>query len=449
MLRPVDRSPSWLRRSSASIRVRVTAAALGVASIVAVLGVVIFSQSLHDDLESALLSSARQQVGAITAQLGRGITPRQAAITARDDVVTQIIEANGRIVGTDHPRLGTPIRTRPGTSTGVRLQSLDEAYAVSAARTVRGQLVVVALSEEQVQRAGHTSRVLLGVAAPAALVLLAITVWLAVGRALRPVESMRREAEGITSAHADRRLPEPAAGDELTRLAATLNEMLDRIDVSHRAQRQFVSDASHELRSPLAIIRQLSEVARRHPEVADVTRLTDGILAEERRMEGTVTALLTLARLEEGEPEQRLVDLDDLVLCEVKRAREAGGPEIDASDVGAGQVRGDAVLYRQMVRNLLSNAVRHARRRVTISLHEHADEVLLVVSDDGHGIPVAERGRVFGRFVRLDESRTRDAGGSGLGLAIVEKVVTSAHGSVVADESLAGGACFTVRLPAA
>jgi signal transduction histidine kinase len=261
---------------------------------------------------------------------------------------------------------------------------------------------------------------------------------------------MRREAAQITTAHQDRRLPVPQGGDEISRLAATLNQMLERIGSSQRAQRQFASDASHELRSPLAAIRQLAEVARRHPDQADVVTLTNEILAEEGRMEELVAALLTLARLEDREPAMsHLVDLDDVVLAEVKRARAAGGPVIEATDVGAGQVRGEEILYGQAVRNLLSNAVRHASSRVQVSLQEADGHVCLLIADDGPGIPFADRERVLGRFVRLDDARTRDEGGAGLGLAIVDKVVTGFHGSVVVDEAPGGGARFTVTLPAA
>ena len=431
------------------VRVRVTAAAVLVAVVVGVVGAAVFVALLHRDLERSLVESVRQQVETIDAQLAGGSTPHQAATTARDDVITQVVGPEGEILGTDHPRLTRPLRTVPGVSTGVEIGGLDESYAVVADRAASGDLVVVAHSEEQVSRARRTAVLLLSVAVPAAVLLLGVAVWVSVGRALRPVESMRREAARITTAHADRRLPTPGGDDEIARLAETLNEMLDRIDTSQRSQRQFVSDASPELRSPLAVIRQLAELAHRRPADADVLALADGVLAEERRMESMVTALLTLARLEDQEPERRPVDLDDVVLREVQRVREPGAPVVDVRSVGAGQVRGDEVLFTQVVRNLLSNAVRHARTQVTVELSEEADEVRLVVSDDGQGIPAEERERVFGRFVRLDEARTRDEGGSGLGLAIVEKVVLAAHGSVVVDDAPEGGARFIVRLPPA
>ncbi|ABL81113.1 ATP-binding region, ATPase domain protein [Nocardioides sp. JS614] len=440
----------WGRRVLAPVRVRVTLAATSVALVVGVVGAVLFVASLHRDLERALVASARQQVETITAQLENGSTPAQAAVTARDDVITQILSPRGEIIGSDHPKISTRLRDSAGVSTSVQVTGLDDTYVVVAAVAPSGELVTVAHSQEQLAQARRTAETLLTVALPLGLALLAAAVWLAVGQALRPVESMRREAAQITTAHQDRRLPVPQGGDEISRLALTLNQMLERIGSSQRAQRQFASDASHELRSPLAVIRQLAEVARRHPDQADVVTLTNEILAEEGRMEELVAALLTLARLEDRDPAtSHLVDLDDVVLAEVKRARPASGPEIDATGVGAGQVRGEEVLFGQVVRNLLSNALRHARSRVQVSLDEVDSRVRLVVADDGPGIPVSERERVFGRFVRLDDARARDEGGAGLGLAIVERVVTGLQGSVAVDEAPGGGARFTVTLPAA
>ena len=267
------------------VRARVTAAAVLVALVVGVLGATLFVTWLHRDLEGSLVESARQQVETITAQLAGGSNPQQAATTARDDVITQIVGPGGQILGTDHPRLVSPLRDEPGVSTSLRVGDLDESYVVVADRAKTGDLVVVAHSAEQVSRARRTAVLLLSAAVPAAILLLAGAVWVAVGRALRPVESMRREAARITTAHADRRLPTPGGDDEIARLAETLNEMLDRIEGSQRSQRQFVSDASHELRSPLAVIRQLAELAHRRPGDADVLALADGVLAEERRME--------------------------------------------------------------------------------------------------------------------------------------------------------------------
>lgn len=166
-------------------------------------------------------------------------------------------------------------------------------------------------------------------------------------------------------------------------------------------------------------------------------------------MEAIVNALLTLARLESasvstGQP----VDLDDLVWDEVRRSRDLGsGIAIDTAAVGAGQVVGDSVLLGQMLANLIANAHRHAASAIKLSLDEEASQVVLAIEDDGSGIPVGDRDRIFDRFARLDQARTRDAGGSGLGLAIVKTVVESHGGTVAVETGALGGARFVVRLP--
>jgi signal transduction histidine kinase len=244
----------------------------------------------------------------------------------------------------------------------------------------------------------------------------------------------------------------PPGEDQLADLARTLNEMLDRIDAAQRLQRQFVSDASHELRSPLAAVRQLTEVAQRFPDRLSTRELATEVGAEERRMEGLVSALLTLARLDDGTgPGGRApVDLDDVVVDEVRRAQaSAERVRVRIGGLSAAQVKGNAMLLGQLVRNLLTNAVRHAASQVCVSLSVVEGAVTLDVDDDGEGIPPAHRDQVFDRFVRLDEARQRDAGGSGLGLAIVRKVATATGGSVVVTDSPLGGARLTVTLPSA
>jgi signal transduction histidine kinase len=440
-----------LDRAKSSVRARVTAAVLLVALVVATVGAFLFVTTLRSALEQGLMTSAKQEVDSVQAQLKAGEPPGQAVVSGRNDVIVQIVSDDGRVVATDHQAVITPLRRTPGSARDVRVKGLVDPYIVVAERERGGTgLIAVGRSSEQVSKATSTAAILFGVFVPLALALLALAVWVSVGRALRPVEAMRREAAVITSAHLDRRLPITPGDDEIPRLARTLNEMLDRIDASQRLQRQFVSDASHELRSPLATLRQLAEVAEGYPGRVETADLAADVLAEEQRMEDLVNALLVLARLDDGPSprDDRPVDLDDLVLMEARRQRN-GGARIDVSGVSAGQVAGHPVLLGQAVRNLLANAVRHARDRVTVTLDEHDDRVLLVVDDNGPGIPEEERTRVFERFVRLDESRAReDGGGAGLGLAIVRKVVESSGGTVVVGDAPGGGARMTVSLPA-
>jgi len=316
--------------------------------------------------------------------------------------------------------------------------------------------VIAARSLDEASAASSASLVTLGVAIPVALLVLGVTTWLVVGRALRPVESMRREVDTVTAQNLSHRLPDPGGSDEIARLARTLNGMLDRLDSSATAQRRFVGDASHELKTPLATIRQHAEVALLHPGSIDGAALAGTVLGEEARLTALVQGLLVLAKADEGAlgVTRRPVDLDDLVVAETARLRgvarrDARGPlAVDATAVGPARVDGDEGLLGQVVHNLVANAARHADTRVAVALDERDGRAVLTVDDDGAGVAEADRERVFERFVRLDEARARDSGGSGLGLAIVREIVRVHGGSVSVTTSPLGGARFVVDLPA-
>jgi signal transduction histidine kinase len=434
------------------VRIRVTIAAALVSLAAGLIGSVFFVTMIRKNLEQSVQTSAVQQAQALVAQLRNGATPRQAAISGQDDVVTQVVDADGHIVAGDYASRDHPLALRPGVTEGVRVSGAADSFAVSSMRTSDGGLVVVGRSEEHVDEASETATTLLLIGVPLGVLLLTVVVWISIGRALRPVEAMRRQAQAITSEHLHRRLSVPQGSDEIAHLSSTLNEMLDGIDSAQQLQRQFIADASHELRSPLASMRQVMEVAAHYPQTMSAQELALDVLPEEQRMEELVSALLTLARLDDDvmRPARTVVDLDEIVLAEVSRARrDAQGPKVHVARMDAVQVRGNAVLLAQAVRNLLSNAVRHGVSRVDVSLVDDESRVGLVVEDDGNGIPPDQREKIFERFVRLDEARNRDQGGSGLGLAIVRKVVSVAGGEVVVDDSDLGGARFTVSLSAA
>ncbi len=230
-----------------------------------------------------------------------------------------------------------------------------------------------------------------------------------------------------------------------------MNRMLDRLEASQERQQRFISDASHELRSPVATIRHHAEVALAHPGRGTDDELAAVVLPEDLRIERLVDDLLFLARADEStlEVRRRVIDLDDLVFDEAARLRATTDHDVDVSAVSAGQVDGDASHLRRVLRNLGDNAARHARSSIRVELAEAVDGVLLVVEDDGSGIPADRREEVFERFVRLDEARARDDGGSGLGLAITAEVVAAHHGTVRAVEGRAGGARVEVLLPRA
>jgi len=289
------------------------------------------------------------------------------------------------------------------------------------------------------------------IAVPAMIGLVALAAWYFTGRALKPVEAIRLEAEAITGTTMHRRVPEPDTDDEVGRLARTMNAMLARLETSAHKQRQFVSDASHELRSPLSSIRTNLEVALHNPERADWPAVAQRALAEDVRMEDTVSELLDLARLDEAEgpaPIETLpeVDLDELVLDDTVQQRRV---PVDTGRVSAGRVHGRREQLQRVVRNLLDNAARHADSLVAVELRSTDDTVELIVDDDGPGIPLAEREVAFERFTRLDDGRARDAGGLGLGLAMVKSITEHHGGTVVIEDAPLGGARLRVRLPAA
>ena len=243
-------------------------------------------------------------------------------------------------------------------------------------------------------------------------------------------------------------MPEPPSRDEIHRLAVTMNQMLGRLESARDRQRQFVADASHELRSPLASIRQTAEVAKAHPGALPEGELVDAVLEEGERMQRLVEQLLLLTRADEGGVARnpRDVDLDDLALTEAVRLRRAG-LAVDVSGVRGGRVRGEEAALAQVVRNLVDNAAVTPTRWCGSPCSESGDQVELVVDDDGPGVPEDQLTRIFERFVRLDEARARDDGGSGLGLAIVAEIARAHGGSVEVSSSVQGGARFVVRLP--
>jgi signal transduction histidine kinase len=318
--------------------------------------------------------------------------------------------------------------------------------------TPQGRYTVQAASPvDEVRRSVEAVRRALWWVLPALIATVAAVAWVLVGRALRPVEAIRAEVETIGGTTMHRRVPEPPSHDEVGRLARTMNAMLGRLESSARRQRQFVSDASHELRSPVATIRADVEVAQLEGERADWPAVAASVLREEARLERLIDDLLVLAAADEGAALRSTpVDVAALAVEDAARARRvavavAAGPAGDPGVV----VDGDPAHLRRVVANLVDNAARHARARVELTVApQPGGTVRLTVDDDGDGIAPADRERVFERFARLDEGRARDRGGAGLGLAVVRSLVARHRGTVTVDDAPAGGARFTVELPA-
>lgn len=313
--------------------------------------------------------------------------------------------------------------------------------------------VVLGVSSQAAQRhaLALTARAL-GISTPLLVLLAGLATWWLTGRALQPVEKIRREVARIEYGRLTDRVPVPGSHDEVAALATTMNDMLARLEAAQASSRRFVSDAGHELRSPLATLAAAIELAERDDgSRAELTELMD---REVTRMRRLVDDLLVLAKAEDRGLQfaHDDVDLDDVVESEARRLRTQSRHAVRAH-IEPVRVTGDADRLTQVVRNLCDNAERAARSTLELSVRaDHAPdgrpEAVLTVADDGAGIAPADRERVFGRFVRLDDARARSAGGSGLGLAIVEQIVSAHGGSACVIDGPLTGACFEVRLPA-
>jgi len=314
-----------------------------------------------------------------------------------------------------------------------------------------GEIVLSGAAYTQVRDSMRTLTGALLVGTPLLLLLLAGVTWLVVGSTLRPISALRRGAQVITATGVTRELPVPEARDEVRVLAVTLNDMLTRLDAAQQRQRRLVSDTAHELRSPIAGIRAQLEVALDHPEQQDWPQTAQDVLADTLRLASLAEDLLVLARLDEYQPRAtagKPVDLAALVTEEVERS--AGGRvPVTARTGGPCVVTGDPDGLRRLLRNLIDNALRYAKSRVEVAAHREDSEAVLTVSDDGPGIPEADRERAFDRFVRLDDARSRDetqAGGAGLGLAIVRAIARTHDGSAYLEDSTPGLRAV-VRIP--
>ncbi|MFR9779837.1 sensor histidine kinase [Micromonospora sp. MS34] len=329
--------------------------------------------------------------------------------------------------------------------------------------------VLVAKSMTDVRHSLHVVRAMLLVGFPPLVAGLAVVAWRVVGATLRPVEALRRGAAEITDRAGPGRLPVPAARDEIQRLAVTLNDMLDRLAAARARQRAFVADAAHELRSPLTNMRTELEVSRRLGDATDWPAVADDLLADTARLGRLVNDLLLLARLDEepsrpGRPPRTAGPVELGELLRAVADRYPSPPVRVVPPPGPVWTEGDPGELRRVLTNLVDNALRHARGEVSLAVTgPHPDPPvprqrgtgerayhLVTVTDDGPGIPAADRERVFERFTRLDDARARDDGGAGLGLAIVRELVRRAGGTVELVDAAPGrcGLRVDVRLPA-
>jgi signal transduction histidine kinase len=439
--------------SQLSLRTRLTA--LSTLGAVLVLPVVVLALrgAVVDSIEDAVTAELRVRAGDVAAEVANGIEPVVA-----DGLVTQLLDDSGQV---RIPRGGTPllgvddlpdqpgeeaVHDRPVPSVGDRARVL--------ARALPGDegWVLVAGSTAPIHRVERRLTLIVGVAGPVLVLLLAATAWMLTRSALQPVQRMTRRASTLSLQHPDERLPLPPGRDEIAELGHTLNSMLDRIESTVAHERAFVDDASHELRTPIAVLRGELELALLELRDAGggTVRSIESALEETDRLARITERLLVLARADAG----RLADAQERIALMPAVARvvdrvDAGSVQLEVTGVEA-SVLADPDLVDQLLTNLVANAVSFARRVVRVTVESSDDGVHLRVDDDGPGFDPEILDRAFDRFARADPSRTRQAGGTGLGLAIVAAIVEALDGRItLANDGPLGGASVDVRLPRA
>ncbi len=443
-----------------SLRARLTVVAtvllgVGIAAGAALLAVTV-SRTLQEAVDSGALQSARE----VAALVDAGVLPDVVPIGGEGTAAIQVVDQQGRVraASANADRL-VPV-LGPAELAAVRggdrlvldgerfgLDGPLRVVGVPAGATGDPQTVLVAVDYGSAKSGARLLAIGLAVGAPLLLAAVALATWLVAGRALAPVEELRRGAADLSGSAAGRRLPVPAARDEVHRLAVTLNDMLARLERAGARQRAFVSDAAHELRSPIASARTQLEVAARVDAGTPAGSLAEEVLLDVERLGRLVDDLLLLARLDEAPVRRRVpVDVGVLAADVVGRYPAARVPVTLCTPEPALAVAGDPVGLERVLVNLVDNAVRYARSQVTVAVADGVGRVTVTVTDDGPGIPATDRERVFDRFTRVGADRARDSGGAGLGLAIVRELVR-AHGGTVTLAEADPGLRAAVTLP--
>ena len=437
-----------------TIRFRVTALAVMLSALLLVVFAILMTAVLRSQLADNLDEGISQRADTIASVIAKSVPPQ---VFADEDLLLQVVDPHGALVSSSTNLAGaapiTSLRAGFRTVSNVPGRTEDFRVLVREISSASGPVtLIVGVNNDDVTDPVTILSRLLAVTVPAVVLLLGALTWWLTGRTLKPVEKMRIELAEITGTNLGRRVAEPATGDEIDRLAHTMNQTLDRLDCAIRRQQRFVADASHELRSPLTRIRAELEVDLALGQPIDPTTTERSVLEEAIELQRLVDDLLQLAHGDDGLTDTNFqpVDLDDIVLREARRVRERGRVVVDMQRVTAAQTMGDARQLARAVCNLFDNAERHATSTITVGLDEIGDRVRLTVSDDGNGISPENRAVIFERFTRLDDARTRDTGGTGLGLAIVRDIVQGHDGTITLDDGANDNSTetrFVVELP--
>lgn len=472
-----------------SARFRAAALATGVVAIALVVGAFallsLLSSSLRDGVDGTLKSRVESRVRLIES----GVQPSAVADPSADETFVWIGRADGQAIiatgneltdpvgvlnaaGTDGVVRGFPVEiietdldaehAREGEDDdddddedgdeGPEIEQRDMRVVAALAQQPDGAIRIVAGSDlGRVDEAGGVARNLLLAGVPLATLLVGLVSWATLGRAFGPVEEIRRKAAEITGSRLDERVPVSGSGDEIDRLGSTMNDMLDRLSEHDQRQKRFTSDASHELKTPVANLRAIVETS--DPASEPWPSIQTRLVGESERMTALVDDLLFVSTRDELAPSavHESVHLDDLVFDEAAALKGRSQLKVDVSAVTPAMVTGDAGDLRRAIRNLADNAGRYAAGSVAFSVAESDGHAVVKISDDGPGIDPEDREVVFERFGRPDAARDRGAGGTGLGLSIVREIAQAHDGSVeitasdlTADST---GTCVVLSLP--
>ena len=402
----------------------------------------------------SLLNQATNQIDAVMEQTQMRFAAqtrpvvRPLVLATHGDVVVQVTNNKGTEVwGASSAIAGAPVLARPdvnlATSSGLGFRFIrSKGTRATLAQLSAGQVTTITTLRGEGLIFGfvyggpieHSVRVLLAsllISFPILLLMSGALIWLGIGLALAPVEAIRRRVDEIAVEDLTQRVPVTGGDDEIARLSRTVNEMLQRLESATRFQQEFVSNASHELRSPLTTLLATTERATGDPANANWPDVAEVIVREGRRLDGIIADLFWLARQDEDhlDAEYVEVDFDDLLYEEASRVRAMSELMVDTSGVEPTRVLGDPTMFKRMIRNVVDNAMRYAQHELRFESYFDAGEAVVVVADDGEGVDVAESSRLFQRFTRADSARSRQSGGTGLGLAIVTEIVRRHGGS--------------------
>lgn len=444
-----------------SVRFRTTAGAtLALAVLLATAGFVV-NWLVGREIQQAFDATLLEQASDRAAQLGAGAPPQSLmTVTGHEVIVVAVSPAGDVLASAGTPAPEEVVGLAPGvfdaSLTVVEEGESDEPshaedLRVAVAEAGDGSVVVVGNEGESAKATKARVRSILLVMVPAVAAVGAAVAWTVTGRALRPVKKMRADLDDVVHAGDGRRVEEPGSEDEIAVLADSINDVLDRLDAQSAVRRQFVADASHELKSPLANARVLvdtSSAGLQSQQAGEPERIRTALLVELDRLQALVDDLLYLARTDEtAPPVPGVFDLDDLVFDEAERVSSRTTKTIDGSGIQPGRVRSDRNEVARAVRNLIENAERFAATTVTVSLDPGPGMTTVEIADDGPGIPPGDHERIFERFARVDSDRGRADGGTGLGLAIVASVAARNGGDIRLVSPPGGGARFVLSLP--